>query len=116
MLTRFWRRLAPTFLIASVPVIFAGCAKAPLMYRLQRWGATTVIVPPNQQSANENSGLLVVRLKNARRKIITVNCDIDGLVALRWQGKAVEIQVRSESYVAARSEASQSGGPVSGCI
>jgi hypothetical protein len=114
MLTRFWRRLAPTFLIASVPVIFAGCAKAPLMYRLQRWGATTVIVPPNQQSANENSGLLVVRLKNARRKIITVNCDIDGLVALRWQGKAVEIQVRSESYVAARSEASQSGGPVSG--
>jgi hypothetical protein len=35
-------------------------------------------------------------------------------VALHWHGRAVEIRVRSESYVAERSEASQSRGEVSG--
>jgi len=113
--TGFWKRLAPNcFVIISVLMLFTSCAKAPMTYSLQRWGTTSVVVPPNQKATNENSGLLVVELKNARRKATTTDCDIDGLVALRWRGKAVEINLRSESYFAERSEPTQSGGSMSG--
>jgi len=99
--------------VVSVVVLPLGCAKASMTYSLQRWGKTTVIVPPNQKSTNENSGLLVV-IKNARQKATPTDCDIDGLVALHWRGRAVEIKLRPESYVAERSEAAQSVGAVSG--
>jgi hypothetical protein len=114
MRTGLWERLALICFVVSVLILLAGCAKAPMTYSLQRWGTTTVVVPPNQKSTNENSGLLVVNCKNARRKTATTNCDIDGLVALRWRGKPVEIKLRSESYVVERNEAAQSGGSVSG--
>jgi hypothetical protein len=112
--TALWERFALNCLVVSVLILPLGCAKASMTYSLQRWGTTTVIVPPNQKSTNENSGLLVVNLKNARRKATTTDCDIDGLVALRWRGTAVEVKLRSESYVAERSEATQSSGAVSG--
>src|SRR5215467_1436503 len=114
MATALWQRSAPKCFAASVLMLLAGCAKAPMTFSLQRWGKTTVIVPPNQKSANENSGLLVANVKNIRRQTTTTNCNVDGLVALQWHGKAVEIKIRSESYVADRTEGIQSGGAVSG--
>jgi hypothetical protein len=94
----------------------AGCPNAPLCYDLQRWGATTVLVPPNRRSTNENSGLLISNFKNARRKSSSgTRCDTEGpVVALHWHGKAVEVRVKAESYVAERTEGSQSQGEVSG--
>src|SRR5437879_10118798 len=98
----------PTWLslLVSASLLLTGCLNAPLRYNLQRSGTTTVLVPPNRQSANENSGLLVSSLKNARRKPTSgTNCDTEGpVVSLRWHGKAVEIRVKVESYVAERTE------------
>jgi len=103
-------------LIFCASLILTGCPNAPLSYTLQRWGSTTVLVPPNQRSATENSGLLISNLKNVRRKSSSgTSCDIEGpVVALHWHGKALEIRVKAESYVAERTEASQSRGEVSG--
>jgi hypothetical protein len=111
MLTGSRKWIASTYFTSFLLMSVAGCAKAPLTYRLERRGATTVIVPPNQV-ANENSGL-VVNVKRARQKTTTVDCNVDGLVSLRWHGTAVEIQVRSESYVAEQGETSQSGEALS---
>lgn len=112
MLTGSRKWLASTYFVSLLLVFVSGCARAPLTYKLQRWGTTPVIVPPNQ-AANQNSGLLVVNVKNARRKATPVDCNIDGLVALRWRGKSVEIRLRSESYVAEIGETSQPGGKMS---
>jgi hypothetical protein len=91
-------------------VIFAasflvGCPKAPLSYKLQRMGTTTVLIPPNLRSpVNEESPQLVSSLKKARRRSVAgTNCDIEGhVVNLHWHGKAAEIRVESESYIAER--------------
>src|SRR5215471_9048867 len=109
-----WERFALNCFVVSVLLLPLGCAKASMTYSLQRRGTTTVIMPPNQKPTNDNSGSLVVNFKNARRKPTTTDCDIDGLVALHWRGRTVEIKLRSESYVADRSEATQSGGAGSG--
>lgn len=114
MRAKLSERLTLNCFAVSVLILTAGCAKASMTYSLQRWGTTTVIVPPNQKSTNENSSSLVVNFKNARRKATTTDCDTDGLVALHWRGKAVEVKLRSESYVSERSEAPQSGGSMSG--
>jgi hypothetical protein len=102
-------------LIVSASLLLTACPNAPLGYKLQRWGTISVLVPPNQRSTNENSGLLISNLKNARRKSTSLSCDTEGsVVALHWHGKALEIRVKAESYVAERTEASQSRGEVSG--
>ena len=105
-----------SFTLMFILPSLAGCPNAPLSYNLRRWGTTTVLVPPNQRSTNENSSLLIAKLKNARRKSTSgTRCDAEGpVVALHWHGKALEIRVKAESYVAERTEASQSPGEVSG--
>jgi hypothetical protein len=111
-------RISKLLLFALMVILpsLAGCPNAPLRYDLQRWGTTTVLVPPNQRSTNENSGLLISKLKNARRESSSgTRCDTEGpVVALHWHRKGLEIRVKAESYVAERTEASQSRGEVSG--
>jgi len=94
----------------------AGCPNAPLSYNLRRWGSTAILIPPKQRSTDESSNLLVFNLKNARRRSVSgTKCDIEGpVVALHWRGKAAEIRVKAESYVAEQTDASQSRGEVSG--
>jgi hypothetical protein len=104
--------LAVALLGFAAPFL-AGCPKAPLSYKLQRWGTTTILFPPNLRStADERSSQLVSNLTNARRSSVAgTNCDIEGsVVALHWHGKAVEIRVNSESYIAERSEAQSTAG------
>jgi len=96
--------IKPKSLVAAL-VMFAasflvGCPKAPLSYKLQRWGTTAVLIPPNLPStADEKSPRLVSILKNARRRsVVGTNCDIEGpVVSLYWHGKAAEMRVSSES-------------------
>jgi hypothetical protein len=92
------------FVLFGAP-FFVGCPKARLSYKLQRSGTTVVLIPPNLPStADENSPQLVSNLKNARqRSVAGTNCDIEGpVVSLRWHGRAAEIRVNSESYIAER--------------
>jgi hypothetical protein len=96
--------LVGAFLMFAAP-FFVGCPKAPLSYKLQRRGTTAVLIPPNLPStADENSSQLVSNLKNARRRSVAGTiCDIEGpVVSLSWHGKAAEIRMNSESYVAER--------------
>jgi hypothetical protein len=95
--------------LVGVLVMFAasflvGCPKAPLSYKLERSGTTAILIPPNLRSIDEKSPQLVSIVKNARRRSVAgQNCDIEGhVVTLRWTGKAAEIRVNSESYVAER--------------
>ena len=95
--------------IIGVFTIFAalflvGCPKAPLSYKLERSGTTPILIPPNLRSIDEKSPQLVSIVKNARRRsVVGTNCNIEGhVVTLLWNGKAAEIRVDSESYVAER--------------
>ena len=95
--------------LVGVLVMFAasflvGCPKAPLSYKLERSGTTAILIPPNLRSIDEKSPQLVSIVKSARRMSVAgQNCDIEGhVVTLRWTGKAAEIRVNSESYVAER--------------
>src|SRR5437868_1666211 len=102
-------------LLGFASFALAGYQHAALSYKLQRWGTTTILVPPSQRSAGEKSGLLVANFKNARRKSVSVNCDVEGpVVAMHWHGRAAEIRVKSEAYVAERSESAESRGEASG--
>jgi hypothetical protein len=101
--------IKPKSLVAAL-VMFAasflvGCPKAPLSYKLQRSGTTAVLIPPSLPStADEKSPRLVSIIKNARRRsVVGTNCDIEGpVVSLYWHGKAAEMRVSSESYIAER--------------
>jgi hypothetical protein len=82
-----------------------GCPKPPLSYKLQRWGTTTVLIPPDLRStADEKPSQLVSNFKNARRRPVAgTNCDIEGhIVNLHWHGKTAELRMNSESYIAER--------------
>jgi hypothetical protein len=91
-------------LVMFAALFLVGCPKLPLSYKLQRSGTTTILIPPNLRSTDENSPQLVSTLKNARRRSVAgTNCDIEGhVVTLRLHGKAAEIRVNSESYIAER--------------
>ena len=95
--------------VVGVLALFAapflvGCPKAPLSYKLQQSGTTAILIPPNVHSTDENSPQVIANLKNARGSSVAgTNCDIEGhVVTLRWNGKAAEIRVNSESYIAER--------------
>jgi hypothetical protein len=95
--------------LVGVLVMFAssfleGCPKVPLSYKLERSGTTAILIPPNLRSIDEKSPQLVSIVKNARRRSVAgQSCDIEGhIVKLRWNGKAAEIRVDSESYIAER--------------
>lgn len=82
---------------------FVACPKAPLSYKLERSGTTPILIPPNLRSIDEKSPQLVSIVKNARRRVAGTNCNIEGhVVTLHWNGKAAEIRMNSESYVAER--------------
>ncbi len=95
--------LVGALLMFAAP-FFVGCPKAPLSYKLQRLGTTTVLIPPSLRSTDEKSSQLVSNFKNARRRSVAgTNCDIEGhIVNLHWHGKAAEIRVNSDSYIAER--------------
>lgn len=98
------RFLVGAFLMFAAPFL-VGCPKAPLSYKLQRWGTTTVLIPPDLRStADEKSSQLVSNFKNARRRSVAgTNCDIEGhIVNLHWHGKTAELRMNSESYIAER--------------
>jgi hypothetical protein len=91
-------------LVMFAASFLVGCPKAPLSYKLQRSGATAILIPPNVHSTDEKSPQFIANLKNARRKSVAgTNCDIEGhVVNVHWNGKAAEIRVNSESYIAER--------------
>jgi hypothetical protein len=98
------RFVVGAFLMFAAPFL-VGCPKAPLSYKLQRWGTTTVLIPPDLRStAGEKSSQLVSNFKNARRRsLVGTNCDIEGhIVNLHWHGKTAELRMNSESYIAER--------------
>jgi hypothetical protein len=98
------RFLVGAFLMFAAPFL-VGCPKTPLSYKLQRWGTTTVLIPPDLRStADEKSSQLVSNFKNARRRSVAgTNCDIEGhIVNLHWHGKTAELRMNSESYIAER--------------
>src|SRR5258708_39989128 len=101
MKPRFW---VGALLMFAAPFL-VGCPKAPMSYKLQRWGTTTVLIPPDLRStADEKSSQLVSNFKNARRRSVAgMNCDIEGhIVNLHWHGKTAELRMNSESYIAER--------------
>ena len=98
------RFLVGAFLMFAAPFL-VGCPKTPLSYKLQRWGTTTVLIPPDLRStADDKSSQLVSNFKNARRRSVAgTNCDIEGhIVNLHWHGKTAELRMNSESYIAER--------------
>jgi hypothetical protein len=98
------RFVVGAFLMFAAPFL-VGCPKAPLSYKLQRWGTTTVLIPPDLRStAGEKSSQLVSNFKNARRRSVAgTNCNIEGhIVNLHWHGKTAELRMNSESYIAER--------------
>jgi len=97
------KSMVGVFVMLTAPFL-VGCPKAPSSYKLQRSGTTTILIPPNVHSTNEKSPQFIANLKNARRRSVAgTNCDIEGhVVTLRWNGKAAEIRLNSESYIAER--------------
>jgi len=92
-------------LVMFAVLFLVGCPRAPLSYRLQRSGTTAVLIPPDLHStADQKSSQMVSNFKNARRRSVAgTNCEIDGpVVTIHWHGKAAEIRMDSESYVAER--------------
>jgi hypothetical protein len=97
------KSMVGVFVMLAAPFL-VGCPKAPSSYKLQRSGTTAILIPPNVHSTDEKSPQFIANLKNARRKSVAgTNCDIEGhVVTLRWNGKAAEIRLNSESYIAER--------------
>ena len=97
------KSMVGVFVMLTAPFL-VGCPKAPSSYKLQRSGTTTILIPPNVHSTNEKSPQFIANLKNARRRSVAgTNCDIEGhIINLHWHGKAAEIRVNSDSYIAER--------------
>ncbi len=70
--------LVGALLMFAAP-FFVGCPKAPLSYKLQRRGTTTVLISPSLRSTDEKSSQLVSKLKNARRRSVA-GTRIEGLL------------------------------------